>query len=424
MWTSDQRVRVVVLVAAVSATAAKLYLAATSSGTNDVVYWTEFAAGVERFGPIGIYGEVFEAPYNHPPLAGWLLELANLRQGLGIDLPLLIRVPASLADGVTCWLVFLVLMERTSTVAAGAAAVGLVWIPVLVIVSGFHGNTDPVFVALTVASFYLLTRSGRPVLSGLCLGLAVSLKLVPAVVLPWLLLLAWRRGRRVLLRFAAGGAVVFAVLWVPVLLLNRGPFLEGVVGYRGIWLREWGLAQLVEQAGYPQFDLWLTAHGSWVVALAAITPLALAAFRRPHEEAVGLGMALVTMLLFTPAFGMQYLTWPLAAAYLVAIRSAWLYNVAASLLVLSVYSFWSGGGPPWRWDQAWGAPFTLGQQLLMAVAWSALLITWLDGIVPARSPSCRAQGGHLDEHQRNAAGRGGRGLQRREHAGQDVGPDS
>lgn len=424
MWTSDQRMRVVVLLAAVTATAAKLYLAATSSGTDDVVYWTEFAAGVEQFGPIGIYGEAFQAPYNHPPLAGWLLELANVGQGLGAELPLLVRIPACLADALTCWLVFLVLMERASTVVAGAAAVGLVWSPVLVVVSGFHGNTDPVFVALILASFYLLTRSGRPVLSGLCLGLAVSLKLVPVVVLPWLLLLAWRRGRTALLLFAAGGAMVFAVLWMPVLLLNRGPFLEGVVGYRGIWLRQWGLAELVEQAGYPQLDLWLTAHGSWVVAVAAITPLVLARVRRPHEEAVGLGMALVTMLAFTPAFGMQYLTWSLAAAYLVAIRSAWLYNAAASLLVLSVYSSWSGGGPPWQWDQAWAQPFTLGQHLLMAVAWSALLMTWIDGIYPGGVHPAGHEGGHLDEHRRNADRRGRGGLQRGEHPGEDARPDS
>jgi len=106
----------------------------------------------------------------------------------------------------------------------------------------------------------------------------------------------------------------------------------------------------------------------------------------------------VTMLVFTPAFGMQYLTWALAAAYLVSIRSAWLYNVAASLLVLSVYSSWSGGGAPWQWDQARAAPFTLGQHMLMAVAWAFLLLTWLDGICPATNQSRRPQGGHLDEH--------------------------
>src|SRR5687768_14038900 len=87
-WTDDRHVRVVVLAAALAATVAKLYLAATSSGTNDVVYWTEFAAGVEEFGPIGIYGQAFEAPYNHPPLVGWLLELGNVGQSLGLELPL------------------------------------------------------------------------------------------------------------------------------------------------------------------------------------------------------------------------------------------------------------------------------------------------------------------------------------------------
>ncbi|KRE94656.1 hypothetical protein ASG76_09590 [Nocardioides sp. Soil774] len=413
-----------VIAAAVAATAVKLYLAATTSGTNDIVYWTQFAAGVREFGPIGIYGEAFEAPYNHPPLAGWFLELVNLGQRAGLGLPLLIRAPACLADAMTCWLVFRLLNERSSTLGAGAAAVGLVWSPALLVISGFHGNTDPVFVALTVASFFLLARRGRSLASGVCLGLAVSIKLVPVVAVPWMMLLAYRRGAAALVRFAIGGALVFALLWVPVLVLNGGPFLESVVGYRGIWLREWGLAELVEQAGYPRLDVWLNAHGSWVVAAAAMVPLALTPLRRPHEEAVGLGMTLVTMLVFTPAFGMQYLTWALAAAYLVSIRTGWTYNVAASLLVLSVYSLWSGGGPPWRWEQAWAVPFTLGQHMLMAVAWACLLLNWLDGIYPATNQSRRAQGDHCDEHQRNASGHRHRGLQRREHAGQNARPDT
>lgn len=374
-------VPLLVLVAAVTATAAKIYLAATTSGTNDVVYWTEFAAGVDRFGPIGIYGETFQAPYNHPPLAGWWLLLLNAGQDLGLDLPLLIRLPALLADVLTCWLVFRLLSERTSQVVAGTAAAGLVWSPVLVVISGFHGNTDPVFVALTIGSFVLLTRSDRPLLAGLCLGLAVSIKLVPLVAVPWLLVLAFGRGRVALLRFVLGGIVVLAVLWLPVLLKAGSEFTAAVLAYRGIPVREWGIAELLERSGYVQADVWLAEHGAWAVAIAALMPVTVRVSRRAHGDVIGLGLALVSMLLLSPAFGMQYLAWALAAAYLVSIRAAWFYNLAASVLVLSVYSLWSGGGPPWQWDQAWGMPFTIGQLMLMAATWTCLLMVWVDGLV-------------------------------------------
>ena len=137
----------------------------------------------------------------------------------------------------------------------------------------------------------------------------------------------------------------------------------------------------MEQAGYVQADLWLAARGSWAVAVASLMPYVVWAMHRPHEEVVGLGMSLVTMLVLSPAFGMQYLSWALAAAYLVSVRSAWLYNVAASAFVLSVYSSWSGGGPPWSWEEARGMPFTVGQLMLMAVAWTSLVVVWLDGLL-------------------------------------------
>lgn len=368
------------LFAAGTATAFKLYLAITTSGTNDVVYWTEFAAGVEKYGPIGIYGETFQAPYNHPPLAGWWLVLLNVAHDFGLDLPLLIRLPAILADLLTCWLVFRLLCERTSERVAGAAAAGLVCSPVLVVISGFHGNTDPVFVALTIAAFYLLARHDRPLLAGLCIGLAVSIKLVPVVAIPWLLVIALGKSRTALMRFVLGGGVVLVVLWVPVALTAWPEFSTNVLGYGGISLREWGIAELLEQAGYVQAELWLAARGSWAVAVASLMPYVVWAMRRPHEQVVGLGMSLVTMLVLSPAFGMQYLSWALAAAYLVSVRSAWLYNVAASAFVLSVYSAWSGGGAPWSWEEARGMPFTVGQLMLMAVTWTCLVVVWVDGL--------------------------------------------
>lgn len=369
-----------VLAAALVATVCKLLLAATTQGTNDIVYWTEFAGGVDEFGPIGIYGNPFVAQYNHGPMAGWLLVLANLGQGIGLDLPFLIRIPATLADLVTCWVVFRLLSERTSTALAAWSAVAVVFSPVLVVISGFHGNTDPVFVALTVAAFWLLTRSDRPLSAGVCLGLAVSVKLVPIVAIPWLLFLAFRAGRATVARFVVGGGLVFVVFWLPVVLMAWTPFRDNVLSYQGIWLREWGIAEFVEQGGYPGAELWLAEHGSYVVVIAALVPFLLPR-TRAHHDVVGLGLTLVTMLLLSPAFGMQYLAWAFAATYLVSIRAAWLFNAAASLLVLSVYSLWSGGGPPWQWDVASGMPFTLGQLELMALSWAFLLLVWLDGLI-------------------------------------------
>ena len=66
---------------------------------------------------------------------------------------------------------------------------------------------------------------------------------------------------------------------------------------------------------------------------------------------------------------MQYLTWGLAAAYLINLRLATLYNLAASASALMVYSTWNQA-PPWRWDVASAVAFTAPEVLLMVVTWT------------------------------------------------------
>ena len=88
-----------------AATALKIYLAATTFGTNDVAYWC-LRLRRRPCRPIRVYGEQFLEPYNHMPLAGWMLVLFNALTGLGPDLGFWIRLTASLADVVTAYLVF------------------------------------------------------------------------------------------------------------------------------------------------------------------------------------------------------------------------------------------------------------------------------------------------------------------------------
>lgn len=382
-----------VMVAALAAAALKVILAATTGGTDDIVHWTNFSIGVDRFGPIGIYGHPFSAQYNHPPLAGWWLMGVNLFNGLGFDKAFLIRLPAIGADVWTCWLAFRLLGERSSPRVAATAAIGIAWSPVLLAVSGYHGNTDPVFVMLTLTAYWLLTRRDRPFAGGVALGLALSVKLVPVVALPWMVYLAVRRGRVAAARFVGGAGVVFAVLWLPVVALRWSEFADNVLFYRGVSVREWGLAERLQQAGHPGADVWLAEHGSLVPLVAALIPFV---FARARSDAglSGLGLSLVAMLVLSPAFGLQYLSWALVPAYLVSIRFAWLYNVTAGVFAVSVYSSWNGA-PPWGWDVAIGAAFTPDQLRLGAIAWACLVAVLVVGMI-GREPGSEADGSNGD----------------------------
>ena len=118
----------------------------------------------------------------------------------------------------TALLVFELVRLVRSPRDAAVAAVLVVWSPVLFVISGFHGNTDPVFVMFALLSVYLLVVRGWALAAGVAFGIAVSIKLVPVVLVPLLVVVLVRLGWRRVGAFAGGGAIVFVLLWLPVLV--------------------------------------------------------------------------------------------------------------------------------------------------------------------------------------------------------------
>jgi hypothetical protein len=374
--------RLVVLAVASLTTLVKLVVAARSFGTNDVHYWTQFAAGVREFGPIGVYGHRFELQvYNHPPLIGWMLQTFNFLTDHGLAFPFLIRVPSSLADLGTAVLVFEILRHRIPVGQATAAALLYALSPLMVIVSGFHGNTDPVFAFASMLTLYLVAVRGRLALAGLVFGIAVSIKLVPVVIAPLMLVLLLRRGLVPTVRFVSGGMVVLLVLWLPVLVLRGPEFTDQVLNYDGIPGTEWGIPELLKWLGVSDLHVaTLRSHArAPVLLLASLVPAALV-WRRPSAWPAAFGLSFAILLLLSPAFGMQYLVWPLAAAYLVDWRAATVYNAAASLFAYVVYAHWNAD-TWWHWDEAKAAAFTRGELPLMTAAWASLLLVILWGLL-------------------------------------------
>jgi 4-amino-4-deoxy-L-arabinose transferase-like glycosyltransferase len=371
-----------VLLAAAVATVVKLEIAARTFGTNDVHYWRRFALSVRVFGPVGIYGhQVQDAPvYNHGPLAGWMLVAINWLLDHGVaSFPFLIRIPASLADFFTAALVFelvrLVGSARRAAVAAGL----VVCSPVLFVVSGFHGNTDSVFVMFALLSAYLLVVRGWLFAAGVAFGIAVSIKLVPVVLGPVLLVVLVRLGWRRLARFVAGGALVFLVLWVPVIVSRWDGFRAQVLEYNGGIRRQWGLPQFLTWVHLPGVVTWLAGSGRFWILLVSGFAAAAVAWRRPSAVIAAVGLSLVLFVLLSSAFAMQYLAWPLAGAYLIDTAAATGYNLAASVFVVFVYDHWNHA-LPWDWSEARADSFSAVELGLMTVTWLALAAVAVAGL--------------------------------------------
>ncbi|MDQ1477237.1 MAG: hypothetical protein QOE62_2466 [Actinomycetota bacterium] len=378
-WDSHvARMRLLVFGVVLAATAVKLILAATTQGTNDVFNWAQFGEGVRRYGPIDIYGHRFRVGthlfpiYNHPPLMGWMLVLFNKLDDLGIPFRFMIRVPATLADIVTTMLVFELVRSRRSLLQATIAGVMVASSPALIIVSGFHGNTDPVFLMLTFLSFSLLVNNRSATLAGLAYAFAMSVKIVPIVALPLLLLLVARSGRRRLYEFLGSSSVVFVVLWIPVLVKRWTPFKADVLGFKG-YPGKWGLVEIATKLGASKHAIaTLEGSGRTVLLVVAATIPVLLLWKRPSATNEAFGLTFVLILLLSTATGGRYLVWAVAAAFLIDVWAAVVYNVAASALLIIVYDRWSNA-LPWHWDRAHASDWVHREVVIAGIAWLALL---------------------------------------------------
>lgn len=349
----------------------RLWIAASTFGTNDMHYWAEFAHAVDRFGPVGIYGhDEFAAQYNHPPLIGLFLLLVNALVSIGLPFTLVMRIPSCLADAATCWLLFRMVSDRLGERAGLSAALTFALSPAAVVVAGFHGNTDPVFVSLALAACWLLPR--RPLAAGVALALAMSIKVVPVVAVPALVIAAFRQdvthGRRLVIAFVSTAALT----WGPAVVLAPTQVFDQVIAYRGINFTEWGIPEFLRWASAGSAAQAYAEHAGLPLAAAVATGAGWLVWRARTPPATAVGIGLCAFLVFTPAFAMQYLVWPLAFAYTVSLRLAVISNAAISIFVLVVYSHWNGAWPG-NWFEARATPFWRVDLPLMCLSWLTLV---------------------------------------------------
>jgi 4-amino-4-deoxy-L-arabinose transferase-like glycosyltransferase len=378
---SVRRARTIVLAIGVAALAAKITMALTTYGTIDIRHWQDFVDAVAAHGPVGIYGVRFaHSFYNHPPLMGYLLLVIGWAARHGVSVGVTLRSAASLADLGSALLVLELARARRRIRDATAAAVLVAASPVLVVISGFHGNSDPIFVFLVLLAAWLLTVRDRPGWAGIACAAAIGVKIVPLLVVPALLAYAWRAGRRRLCWFATGVAGVSALIWAPAVLSHYAAVRADVLGYTGSGPSQWGLVQFGRWVAEPGAVGWLGGPGRFLVVGACALAPALLVWRRPAEVAPAVGLALAGFLLLTPAFGTQYLVWGVAALYLLDTVLATAFNLLAGALLLVVYTRWNRG-LPWDFAGQWGLrPVEVGWAF---VVWLVLAVAVLRAAIRA-----------------------------------------
>ena len=242
-------------------------------------------------------------------------------------------------------------------------------------------SPDVVGVALTAAALYAWTRH-RPVLTGSLLGLAVSARTYPLVVLAALLFLCLRTARvRLWLRTAGTAAVVVGGIVFVLGAVNPDAataayrsWLDAGAGFGSPWL----LPQLGGQPLSATTVTILCAAG-WVLVLVVGAGFTLAMPRRPGVAEVSLVM-LAIVLLTGKSLTVQSALWlvPFVALVGLAWKDVLAWSATEALHFEAVWLYLAGTSAPSRGlPAAWYAVFLVlrlgGVVWLLARTWQLAL---------------------------------------------------
>jgi len=373
------------IAAAVLALALKTTIAFNTYGTNDVITWERDLAKVEAGGATALYREgILYASANgvayasqafiHPPfmltaLRAW----AVLARVSGLPLQFWLRFTSSVADLISLLLVAKLLrrLARWNTASFGLLAMALC--PVSVVISGFHGNTDPVMIAFVLLSIYCIVSGRSAWAAGAAMGMALNIKIVPVIFIPAVLL--YLPAMRERLRYIASLAAVFLLGSLPYLLQDPLLIAKTMLGYSsksGLW--GFSLFSVLSQ---DTRWFWLFRHydaAGKVVVLAAILCLSAAMNSRENKPPLFLqcGAVAFLCLFLAPGFAMQYLAWLVPWVLALGIGPTLFFYAIAGTFVVIVYNDWCGGFP-WYLANVLTRPWEVRHAFLGLFCWAAVL---------------------------------------------------
>ena len=370
----------IVFIAAFVALLAKLWIAATTIGTTDVFLFGVFGEVISRHGLAYAYENV--AIFNHTPLVGeWAASLFAASEGKVQDYALPLRVPGILADFLAV-LVLLRLRQKTGRPPLWALIL-FALSPVSLMVSGYHGNVDPVLALLLLVAAWMCVEQ-KPLLCGIALGLACQIKVVPLHVAPVFAAYWWPRKKFV--SFALAACVVTLAGWAPALILAPEAFFKNALGYSGYW-GIWGWSYCLRSSGMDVFQTvgMMDLHTAQKVAMAVSKYLIIAttlwlAWRRRREDIfLTLSAAWAVFFVFATGVAPQYFVW--LAPFILMASANW-YAALTGTGAIFLFAFYNtiSEGLPWHRGLSgnhhiaiWG-PWSL-------LPWAAL-ITFMIWLVP------------------------------------------
>jgi hypothetical protein len=384
--------RVVIGVGALLAFSIKIFISLKTYGTNDIYLWRQFLSFLQANGPIALYRDA--DLFIHPPFMIHVLRCWGwLESTTGVPLQFWIRLPAILADVASLLLTFKLLQRLDK--AAPAALLLLALAPASVMISGFHGNTDPVMICFVLLAVYLIETGQSAWLAGFACGMSLNIK-AAAVIFP-LCFVLYLPDFKKRLQFA-GGAVLTVLIGSMPYVAQDPVLLVGRMGaYRSIY-GHWGLSRFIGmmKTSLPLLNMAFKTWGRFFV-LAGILAAALWMNRQRYKPPLFLqcGVVAFLFLTLTPGFGVQYLSWlvPFAAMEL---GTAALFYSASAVFLFVIYDFWAGDFPWYFADSTAKGPWSTAPMGLETeiICWFSVLMVCLIYFQRVKRPSVQSPSPH------------------------------
>lgn len=372
--------RAVIIAVASIAFVAKLLLALKTYGTNDVYTYERFGLWSRYFG-----AELYRiAPdLNHPPsVLHFMSSILWISEHTRLPFHFWLRFPGILADAGSLWLVCRILRARLAERSVFVAVLFIAIAPIHIMISGFHGNTDPVMIFFVMLAVWLAGDCENAAAGGAAYGMALCIKIAPVILIPVLFLSL--PGMRKRIAFFAAAAAVVVVTWSPYIFDDPSAVIHQVFGYKssyGLWGFSWIFRQLANVS--PAFG-WINSEYSRfgsILVMGAILALSIVMSRLPKKPSLYTQVGMIYLLFFsiTSGFGVQYLAWLTPWVAELGALPVGLFVVTGSVFLLVVYNYWTLGMPwylaiayPWSSHQYFQVLCWLSVVLLTLAAWSRI----------------------------------------------------
>lgn len=388
----------IVCVAAIITLVLKLMLSYSAYGTNDITYWKKFSDVIAQHGSFKLYSIV--KIYNHPPLISWILKIVRyITIKSGLSFQFVFRLMPIIADFFcifVIWSLLSALKVKNRTFLCVICSIN----PINFLISGFHGNTDPVFVFFIFLVIYFIKKK-QIIFSGLCYGLCLCVKIVPIILLP--VFFFYFRKKKEKAMFIVFSAIIPVLVYLPYLLNDFHAVTQNIFAYKsliGIWgipriLRDIcindSLSQEIRKFSYDVYHVY-NYFGKTFLLLIIIGFSKFFMVKKNLKLTEGCFLVFGIFLSFTAGFGVQYLSW---LSYFAVITVPWLgmvYLLIGGFFLFRVYVYWGGGVYPYYANSDVVGKWIGFNKTLDIVLWITVVIMLINFLLKSFRLSGKNQG--------------------------------